>query len=775
MADFGFLRTIPEDRSQVASSVAASNNSGVDGRNGGGNGDAVSDAASLRAVEAGREGGSGSVVSDAMATLAGGSSGRGDGKHKSSAERGGGTGGGTGGQVRRSGGAGSGYEDAESNIGVLPGTSDIAPGRSRRRPSSRREYYSKHDAPCLERAFCYWSRSKRKKTCIWMLVLLTVTAFVLCVVLLTTTAGRNVAAVPSPPSPVDPDGVDGSNNNNETVQELFSTTPTASPTPMATIAPETIQALDAILLTLTPADLLYPPSGFEGLGPDQEEAYIPTPQAQARDWMLYEDLRRDEVLADGPIRVLQRYSLVVFFIALGRGDVLDGTQQECNWYGIHCEAPDPDIINPLDGDNGSGTVGGGDIPGSTTGSEPSGAGDGDVIAGGDEISPSLGGPLQLVVRGIMLPMSDLIGTLPSELRALTHLGELNIPDNEIIGEIPSEWFVLVPPPSTGLEEVTTPAVNSTQAPIATTIQEYEPGLYSLFWLDASRNQLSGSIPPGLWSLPFLRFVYLAENDLAGPLETLTSTTTGFLDDFGGGGSNSSSNLVLSALLEDVRLHDNRLSGTIPSWLLSRPTLRAIVANNNQFNGSLPQDDSVLQEALSLSVLDLSNNSLTGPLPNNLFTSVAAQSTLQFLYLENNQFTGALPPGDSTGDVVDGAVVLKDVWLFNNSLQGSIPPGFAQGWRNLTELLLHGNPLLTGVLGLPETLVTSATPTLAPVAVNSTTTTPATTTTPIPPTCESTWPMLERMTSDCKVTDETEFGDGTLPPLAVVCPCCTECF
>jgi hypothetical protein len=777
MADFGFLRTIPEDRSQIDSSVAASNPSGDENTGGRGGGGDDDDAESVRAVEAGREGGS--VVSDAMATLAGGGgSGRDDSKkNSSSAARGGGTGGGRGGtggdgdgQARRSGG--SGYDDAGSNIGVLPGTSDVSPRRGGRRPPSGRRdvrhHHHHHSKHGLERVFCYWSRSKRKKTCLWLLVVLVITAFVLCVVLLTTTDDPNDAS----PSPV--------NNGGGGPSEVALTSPTAAPTTTATIAPETIEALDAILLTLTSAELLYPPSGFDDLGPDKNESsYTPTTQAQARQWMLEEDLRRDEVLADGPARVLQRYSLVVFFIATNRSDLLDGAAQECDWTGIHCQEPDTSL-----GGDGSGPT---EIGGT--------GGDLDVVGGGSGSSGGyvLGdedGTLQLVVRGIILPMSNLTGTLPSELRALTSLGELHIPDNNVAGVIPPEWFVLVPPPSTGETPVvvndtttnsslfaTLPPGTGTQVPISAAVQEEvpEPGLYSLFWLDASRNQLSGSIPPGLWSLPYLRFVYLNENDLSGPLETLTTTITAGEESTATASptdgsaipidSSSDSNLVLSSLLEDVRLQDNRLSGTIPSWLLSRPTLRAVVANNNEFIGSLPQDESVLQQAISLSVLDLSNNTLTGPLPSNLFTSDPAYSTLHFLYLENNMFSGPLPNGD--GD----AVVLMDVWLYSNNLQGTIPAGFAQGWNNLTELLLHGNPLLIGELELPEE---AAAPTLAPVAVGTTPTNttlpPGTTATPVPATCESTWPMLERMTADCKaVTGETlSFAD-------VVCPCCTECY
>ena len=84
---------------------------------------------------------------------------------------------------------------------------------------------------------------------------------------------------------------------------------------------------------------------------------------------------------------------------------------------------------------------------------------------------------------------------------------------------------------------------------------------------------------------------------------------------------------------------------------------------------------------NLSVLQLSVNQLTGPIPPEL----GNLSSLRWLYLYNNQLTGAIPP--EWGNLAS----LKLLYLYNNQLTGAIPPELGN-LSNLSALNLSGNQL-----------------------------------------------------------------------------------
>jgi Leucine-rich repeat (LRR) protein len=77
--------------------------------------------------------------------------------------------------------------------------------------------------------------------------------------------------------------------------------------------------------------------------------------------------------------------------------------------------------------------------------------------------------------------------------------------------------------------------------------------------------------------------------------------------------------------------------------------------------------------------NLSNNGLNGSIPAELFNS---NSTLQQIDLSNNQLSGNLPN-------LGGANWLQSVKISNNTLTGPSPPfydaGRNYGFKNMTEL------------------------------------------------------------------------------------------
>nr|GME03291.1 probable leucine-rich repeat receptor-like protein kinase At1g68400 [Ipomoea batatas] len=91
------------------------------------------------------------------------------------------------------------------------------------------------------------------------------------------------------------------------------------------------------------------------------------------------------------------------------------------------------------------------------------------------------------------------------------------------------------------------------------------------------------------------------------------------------------------------------------WHVTRLVLPGI-----NLTGSLPV--SFLQNLTLLSKLDLTNNSIFGPLPN-----LSSLSRLEFLFLSQNRFSGSIPLG------YIHIPNLKKLGLDRNGLQGSIPP------------------------------------------------------------------------------------------------------
>ncbi|GAB2277818.1 hypothetical protein Dimus_012522 [Dionaea muscipula] len=101
-------------------------------------------------------------------------------------------------------------------------------------------------------------------------------------------------------------------------------------------------------------------------------------------------------------------------------------------------------------------------------------------------------------------------------------------------------------------------------------------------------------------------------------------------------------------------------GSIPSWVWN--TTEQILMSDNHFVGELPS--SVNTSKLSyLTYLGMSNNQLSGAIPSWLFTL----PSLRVLSLYENQFTGSL----SEFTVTNTSTSLQLLDLHSNQLQGSI--------------------------------------------------------------------------------------------------------
>ncbi|XP_023640595.1 LRR receptor-like serine/threonine-protein kinase GSO1 [Capsella rubella] len=175
--------------------------------------------------------------------------------------------------------------------------------------------------------------------------------------------------------------------------------------------------------------------------------------------------------------------------------------------------------------------------------------------------------------------------------------------------------------------------------------------FSLMYLKLSHNKFSGYFLPEGTSFTSMEVLRLDNNLFTGKIGV------GLL----------SSNNTLQAL----DMSNNGLSGTVPSWISEISNLQFFSVSNNLLEGTIPHS---LMNMVSLLFMDISRNLLSGSLPSHSPSSI--------LFLDNNNFTGAIP------NTFLKRVKILD--LRNNKLSGSIPQ-FVDT-QSIRILLLRGNNL-----------------------------------------------------------------------------------
>ncbi|KAK7300787.1 hypothetical protein RJT34_11638 [Clitoria ternatea] len=108
-------------------------------------------------------------------------------------------------------------------------------------------------------------------------------------------------------------------------------------------------------------------------------------------------------------------------------------------------------------------------------------------------------------------------------------------------------------------------------------------------------------------------------------------------------------------LRNISLRANLLSGSLPSDIISLPSLQYLYLQHNNLSGDIPTALSI-----RLNVLDLSHNSFTGAIPKMLQNL----TQLTRLNLQNNSLSGQIPNLNVTR--------LRHLNLSYNHLNGSIP-------------------------------------------------------------------------------------------------------
>ncbi|KAF8408522.1 hypothetical protein HHK36_007678 [Tetracentron sinense] len=315
-----------------------------------------------------------------------------------------------------------------------------------------------------------------------------------------------------------------------------------------------------------------------------------------------------------------------------------------------------------------------------------------------------------------------VGGIPFEILLLPNLEILWAPRANLRGRLPNNWN------------------NSCKLRVLNLGQNYITGLIpermgmckNLSFLDLSSNGLWGYLPSQL-QVPCMVYFNISRNSLSGSLPQFIKSSctnsvvsnSNFLDKEDSEKTYSVTpiwcsqmNSLVRLMLDEifVVLHDfswNSFVGSLPLFLFgdeflptNRKSIYRLLLNNNQFNGSLPDElfsackdlqsfevnlsvnqisggitQRLLLDCLQLTGFEAADNRIAGPIP----PSIGDSQMLQHLDLRGNRLYGSVP--DQLGRLKG----LKWILLGENILTGEIPTQLGQ-LASLMVLDLSGNAL-----------------------------------------------------------------------------------
>jgi Leucine-rich repeat (LRR) protein len=269
------------------------------------------------------------------------------------------------------------------------------------------------------------------------------------------------------------------------------------------------------------------------------------------------------------------------------------------------------------------------------------------------------------LTSLYLYSNQLSGVIPSELGNLTELSVLDLSYNEFTpGEIPSSLKNLI-----NLGQLNLAGTNRTGE-----IPNWLGTFTNLWGVSLRENKLTGAIPSELGNLKNLIWLSLSDNQLSGVIPSELGNLTE-LSELDLGYNEFTPGEIPSWLKNLTNLMYLNLSGTnrtgeLPTWLGSLTNLMGLYLEENEVTeGEIPE---WLKTLTNLSDLGLSRTNRTGEIPNWLGTL----SNLHYLRLSGNDLTGTIPP--ELGNLSN----LHFLHLGENHLTGPLPTEL----MNLTNLL-----------------------------------------------------------------------------------------
>ena len=204
----------------------------------------------------------------------------------------------------------------------------------------------------------------------------------------------------------------------------------------------------------------------------------------------------------------------------------------------------------------------------------------------------------------------------------------------------------------------------------------------LHWLDVSENCLDGKLPENIGKMiPELKYLNMSQNHIKGNLPSSIGDMSNLKQlDFSF--NNFSGEMPVKSFanqtaLQFLSLSNNNFHGEIFSKLTNLSRLLSLELNNNHFNGTL--------SLISSSVVDFSNNNMSGMIPEWIGNNTLKTKRPLALYMSDNFFEGRVPCELGHYIIID---------LSHNLLSGSFHSCF--NVQRVRHILLQGNRL-TGTL------------------------------------------------------------------------------
>ncbi|TKW19551.1 hypothetical protein SEVIR_4G027600v4 [Setaria viridis] len=256
---------------------------------------------------------------------------------------------------------------------------------------------------------------------------------------------------------------------------------------------------------------------------------------------------------------------------------------------------------------------------------------------------------------LLLYKNSLEGAIPESIGRLCNLQIISLSDNNLVGDIDNLGKAM----AGCMKKLIT--IDFGRNDLSGSLSGWLGSFSRLLSIDLSYNSLTGPVPSNISQLVRLNEVDISYNLLQGILSeehlaNLSKLSSLVLS------SNSlrisvGANWVPPFQLYELKLHSCPLESQFPQWLWMQTRMETIDLHNTRTIGPLP--DWLGTSLVSLSSLDLSNNLLTGKLP----ASVVHMKSLRFLRLDSNQLEGQIPDMPRSTDVLD---------LSNNSFSGPLP-------------------------------------------------------------------------------------------------------
>ncbi|KAK9161985.1 hypothetical protein Syun_002887 [Stephania yunnanensis] len=311
--------------------------------------------------------------------------------------------------------------------------------------------------------------------------------------------------------------------------------------------------------------------------------------------------------------------------------------------------------------------------------------------------PSIKASRKTIAR-IDLSSNNFSGPIPSSYanNDLPNLTHLHLSNNQLNGTIPPSLFTL---PS--LQEM---YLGQNKLIGILDVEAFPNSISSpLTWLDyLSYNLLQGNIPKFISKFTSLEYLDLRSNNFHGVVDPRMFASLKNLSEI-----HLSYNIMISIDSSDLLITIPSLTefaasscnlSAVPEFLRYQPILQILDLSNNQIQGKMP--DWLWN---NIKYVDLSNNSLVGfedPFSNH------SSSSLRYLHLSSNHFEGSLPnfPKDMvtisfSKNKFTGAIPLticNSSWsridISHNQISGEIPSCFINSWDPVSVVDLSKNKL-----------------------------------------------------------------------------------